>query len=163
MNTVFQKYALFPHMNVFENVAFGLRLKKMDEETIRRKVRDMLEVVGLKGFERRSIGQMSGGQQQRVAIARSLAMQPKAMLFDEPTSALDPEMINEVLEVMVRLAQQGMTMIVITHEMNFARRVADRVVFMADGQIVETGTPDEFFDHPQTKRAQDFLNSIKGH
>ena len=163
VNTVFQKYALFPHLNVFENVAFGLRLKKMDEETIRRKVRDMLEVVGLKGFERRSIGQMSGGQQQRVAIARSLAMQPKAMLFDEPTSALDPEMINEVLEVMVRLAQQGMTMIVITHEMNFARRVADRVVFMADGQIVETGTPDEFFDHPQTKRAQDFLNSIKGH
>ena len=163
VNTVFQKYALFPHLNVFENVAFGLRLKKMDEETIRRKVRDMLEVVGLKGFERRSIGQMSGGQQQRVAIARSLAMQPKAMLFDEPTSALDPEMINEVLEVMVRLAQQGMTMIVITHEMNFARRVADRVVFMADGQIVETGTPDEFFDHPKTKRAQDFLNSIKGH
>lgn len=105
--------------------------------------------------------QLSGGQQQRVAIARSLAMQPKAMLFDEPTSALDPEMINEVLEVMVRLAQQGMTMIVITHEMNFARRVADRVVFMADGQIVETGTPDEFFDHPKTKRAQDFLNSIK--
>ena len=90
-------------------------------------------------------------------------MQPKAMLFDEPTSALDPEMINEVLEVMVRLAQQGMTMIVITHEMNFARRVADRVVFMADGQIVEQNTPKEFFDHPQTKRAQDFLNSIKGH
>ena len=107
--------------------------------------------------------QLSGGQQQRVAIARSLAMQPKAMLFDEPTSALDPEMINEVLEVMVRLAQQGMTMIVITHEMNFARRVADRVVFMADGQIVETGTPDEFFDRPKTQRAQEFLNSIKGH
>lgn len=163
VNTVFQKYALFPHLNVYENVAFGLRLKKLPEETIRPKVLEMLETVGLRGFERRSINQLSGGQQQRVAIARSLAMQPKAMLFDEPTSALDPEMINEVLEVMVRLAQQGMTMIVITHEMNFARRVADRVVFMADGQIVETGTPDEFFDHPQTKRAQDFLNSIKGH
>ena len=107
--------------------------------------------------------QLSGGQQQRVAIARSLAMHPKAMLFDEPTSALDPEMINEVLDVMVKLAREGMTMIVVTHEMNFARRVADRVIFMADGQIVEAGTPDEFFDHPKTERARDFLNSIKGH
>ena len=106
---------------------------------------------------------IGGGQQQRVAIARSLAMHPKAMLFDEPTSALDPEMINEVLDVMVKLAREGMTMIVVTHEMNFARRVADRVIFMADGQIVETGTPDEFFDHPKTERARDFLNSIKGH
>ena len=125
--------------------------------------KEVLKKVGLSHRMRHMPTQLSGGQCQRVAIARSLAMQPKAMLFDEPTSALDPEMINEVLEVMVRLAQQGMTMIVITHEMNFARRVADRVVFMADGQIVETGTPDEFFDHPQTKRAQDFLNSIKGH
>ena len=124
---------------------------------------EQLTRVGLADRVDYKPSELSGGQQQRVAIARSLAMQPKAMLFDEPTSALDPEMINEVLEVMVRLAQQGMTMIVITHEMNFARRVADRVVFMADGQIVETGTPDEFFDHPQTKRAQDFLNSIKGH
>ena len=119
------------------------------------RVTEMLEIVSLKGFENRKVTSLSGGQQQRVAIARSLAMQPKAMLFDEPTSALDPEMINEVLEVMVRLAQQGMTMIVITHEMNFARRVADRVVFMADGQIVETGTPDEFFDHPRNKEITD--------
>ncbi len=133
------------------------------KETRELEAKKMLHRVGLLNRMNHFPGQMSGGQQQRVAIARSLAMQPKAMLFDEPTSALDPEMINEVLEVMVRLAQQGMTMIVITHEMNFARRVADRVVFMADGQIVETGTPDEFFDHPQTKRAQDFLNSIKGH
>jgi len=107
--------------------------------------------------------QLSGGQQQRVAIARSLAMHPKAMLFDEPTSALDPEMINEVLDVMVELAKQGMTMIVVTHEMGFARRVADRVVFMADGQIVEEGTPDEFFEHPKSQRARDFLDSIMGH
>ncbi len=164
---IFQQPNPFPK-SIYENVAFGPRLQgvtsKSDlddivEESLKRanlwkEVSNQLNKDGLA---------LSGGQQQRVAIARSLAMQPKAMLFDEPTSALDPEMINEVLEVMVRLAQQGMTMIVITHEMNFARRVADRVVFMADGQIVETGTPDEFFDHPQTKRAQDFLNSIKGH
>ena len=163
VNTVFQKYALFPHLNVFENVAFGLRLKKMDEETIRRKVRDMLEVVGLKGFERRSIGQMSGGQQQRVAIARALAMRPKVMLFDEPTSALDPEMVNEVLDVMVELAHEGMTMICVTHEMGFARKAADRIVFMSDGQILEENTPDEFFEHPQTDRAKDFLSKILTH
>ena len=107
--------------------------------------------------------QLSGGQQQRAAIARSLAMRPKAMMFDEPTSALDPEMINEVLDVMVELARGGMTMIVVTHEMGFARRVADRVVFMADGQIVEEGVPDAFFDHPKSQRARDFLDSIKGH
>ena len=163
VNTVFQKYALFPHLNVFENVAFGLRLKKMDEETIRRKVRDMLEVVGLKGFERRSISQMSGGQQQRVAIARALAMRPKVMLFDEPTSALDPEMVNEVLDVMVELAREGMTMICVTHEMGFARKAADRIVFMADGQILEENTPDEFFGHPKTERAKDFLSKILTH
>lgn len=160
---VFQSYALLPHYNVFDNVAYGLKLRKVPKDEIKERVMRILDLVELTGMEGRMTNQLSGGQQQRVAIARSLAMQPKAMLFDEPTSALDPEMINEVLEVMVRLAQQGMTMIVITHEMNFARRVADRVVFMADGQIVETGTPDEFFDHPQTKRAQDFLNSIKGH
>ena len=163
VNMVFQHYALFPHMTVEENIKFGLMMKKVPAEEQKERVAQVLYLTQLEEFRNRRPQQMSGGQQQRVAIARSLAMQPKAMLFDEPTSALDPEMINEVLEVMVRLAQQGMTMIVITHEMNFARRVADRVVFMADGQIVETGTPDEFFDHPQTKRAQDFLNSIKGH
>ena len=160
VNTVFQKYALFPHLNVFENVAFGLRLKKMDEETIRRKVRDMLEVVGLKGFERRSIGQMSGGQQQRVAIARALCMDPIAMLFDEPTSALDPEMINEVLDVMVELANEGMTMMVVTHEMGFARKVANRVIFMDEGKIVEDADKEAFFANPQSERAKDFLAKI---
>ena len=161
---VFQQFNLFTNMTVLDNVSAGpVLVKGMKRDEAHKLAQSLLERVGLGDRGGAYPIQLSGGQQQRVAIARSLAMQPKAMLFDEPTSALDPEMINEVLEVMVRLAQQGMTMIVITHEMNFARRVADRVVFMADGQIVETGTPDEFFDHPQTKRAQDFLNSIKGH
>ena len=161
---VFQQFNLFAHMTVLQNVMLGpVDVLGVSKEEARGRAMDLLSRVGVAEQADKVPAQLSGGQQQRVAIARSLAMQPKAMLFDEPTSALDPEMINEVLEVMVRLAQQGMTMIVITHEMNFARRVADRVVFMADGQIVETGTPDEFFDHPQTKRAQDFLNSIKGH
>ena len=151
-------------MTVLQNVMLGpVDVLGVSKEEARERAMDLLGRVGVAEQADKVPAQLSGGQQQRVAIARSLAMQPKAMLFDEPTSALDPEMINEVLEVMVRLAQQGMTMIVITHEMNFARRVADRVVFMADGQIVETGTPDEFFDHPKTQRAQDFLNSIKGH
>ena len=164
LGMVFQQFNLFPHLSVKKNVMLAQQkvLKRSKEEAEKIAVEELTK-VGLAERIDFMPSQLSGGQQQRVAIARSLAMQPKAMLFDEPTSALDPEMINEVLEVMVRLAQQGMTMIVITHEMNFARRVADRVVFMADGQIVETGTPDEFFDHPQTKRAQDFLNSIKGH
>ncbi|MFQ7392321.1 MAG: amino acid ABC transporter ATP-binding protein [Collinsella aerofaciens] len=163
LGMVFQQFNLFAHMTVLQNVMLGpVDVLGVSKEA-RERAMDLLSRVGVAEQANKVPAQLSGGQQQRVAIARSLAMQPKAMLFDEPTSALDPEMINEVLEVMVRLAQQGMTMIVITHEMNFARRVADRVVFMADGQIVETGTPDEFFDHPQTKRAQDFLNSIKGH
>ena len=124
---------------------------------------DLLARVGVAEQAGKMPSQLSGGQQQRVAIARSLAMHPKVMLFDEPTSALDPEMINEVLDVMVELAKQGMTMIVVTHEMGFARRVADRVVFMADGQIVEEGTPNEFFEHPKSQRARDFLDSIMGH
>ena len=135
----------------------------MKKEEAEKVAMDLLTRVGVAEQAHKVPAQLSGGQQQRVAIARSLAMHPKAMLFDEPTSALDPEMINEVLDVMVKLAREGMTMIVVTHEMNFARRVADRVIFMADGQIVETGTPDEFFDHPKTERARDFLNSIKGH
>ena len=164
LGMVFQRFNLFPHMTALENVMEApVHVKHMDKKEARKLAIEELNRVGMGDRLDHYPAQLSGGQQQRVAIARSLAMQPKAMLFDEPTSALDPEMINEVLEVMVRLAQKGMTMIVITHEMNFARRVADRVVFMADGQIVETGTPDEFFDHPQTKRAQDFLNSIKGH
>lgn len=164
LGMVFQQFNLFAHMTVLQNVMLGpVDVLGVSKDEARERAMDLLSRVGVAEQADKVPAQLSGGQQQRVAIARSLAMQPKAMLFDEPTSALDPEMINEVLEVMVRLAQQGMTMIVITHEMNFARRVADRVVFMADGQIVETGTPDEFFDHPQTKRSQDFLNSIKGH
>lgn len=144
---------------MFENVAFGLRLKKMDEETIRRKVRNMLEVVGLKGFERRSISQMSGGQQQRVAIARALAMKPEIMLFDEPTSALDPELVGEVLNVMLDLAKEGMTMVVVTHEIGFAREVADQIVFMDGGVVVEQGGP-EIIDHPKESRFKDFLQHV---
>lgn len=164
LGMVFQSFNLFAHMSVLENVTLGpiqaLGMKKDEAEKI---AMDLLARVGVAEQAYKVPAQLSGGQQQRVAIARSLAMHPKAMLFDEPTSALDPEMINEVLDVMVKLAREGMTMIVVTHEMNFARRVADRIIFMADGQIVETGLPQEFFDHPKTERAKDFLNSIKGH
>ena len=158
VNTVFQKYALFPHLNVFENVAFGLRLKKMDEETIRRKVRNMLEVVGLKGFERRSISQMSGGQQQRVAIARALALHPDILCFDEPTSALDPELTGEVLRVLRDLADRKTTMIIVTHEMHFARDVADRIMFMDGGVVVEEGPAKQLIEHPQEERTKQFLS-----
>ena len=161
---VFQSFNLFAHKTILENVTMGpievLRKSKKEAEA---EAMELLRRVGVAEQAAKVPAQLSGGQQQRVAIARSLAMHPKAMLFDEPTSALDPEMINEVLDVMVELAKQGMTMVVVTHEMNFARRVANRVVFMADGQIVEQNTPDEFFDHPQSDRARDFLNSIKGH
>lgn len=164
LGMVFQSFNLFAHMTVLENVTLGpiqaLGMKKDEAEKV---AMDLLARVGVAEQAQKVPAQLSGGQQQRVAIARSLAMHPKAMLFDEPTSALDPEMINEVLDVMVKLAREGMTMIVVTHEMNFARRVADRIIFMADGQIVETGLPHEFFDHPKTERAKDFLNSIKGH
>lgn len=164
LGMVFQSFNLFAHMIVLENVTLGpiqaLGMKKDEAEKV---AMDLLARVGVAEQAHKVPAQLSGGQQQRVAIARSLAMHPKAMLFDEPTSALDPEMINEVLDVMVKLAREGMTMIVVTHEMNFARRVADRIIFMADGQIVETGLPQEFFDHPKTERAKDFLNSIKGH
>ena len=164
LGMVFQSFNLFAHMSILQNVTLGptevLGLSKAEAE---KRAMELLERVGVASQAHKVPAQLSGGQQQRVAIARSLAMHPKAMLFDEPTSALDPEMINEVLDVMVDLARQGMTMIVVTHEMNFARRVADRVVFMADGAIVEEGTPDEFFDHPTTQRARDFLDSIKGH
>ena len=164
LGMVFQSFNLFAHMSILQNVTLGpidvLGMSKADAEA---RAMDLLARVGVAEQAHKVPAQLSGGQQQRVAIARSLAMHPKAMLFDEPTSALDPEMINEVLDVMVDLAGQGMTMIVVTHEMNFARRVADRVVFMADGAIVEEGTPEEFFDHPATGRARDFLNSIKGH
>lgn len=160
INTVFQRYALFPHLNVAENIAFGLHIKKLDRADIKRKTAEMLELVGLRGFENRDVTSLSGGQQQRVAIARALAMNPKALLFDEPTSALDPEMVKEVLDVMKSLAKEGMTMVVVTHEMGFAKEVGDRVMFVDGGLIVEEATPEEFFSHPKNKRTQDFLSKI---
>jgi general L-amino acid transport system ATP-binding protein len=158
---VFQQFNLFPHLTVLDNVTLAPR-------QVRRMARDKAEELGMSMLEQVRIpeqahkfpGQLSGGQQQRVAIARSLAMQPKVMLFDEPTSALDPEMIKEVLESMEELATSGMTMIVVTHEMGFARAVADRVVFMADGQIVEVGTPEHFFTAPTEERTKQFLAQI---
>ncbi len=161
---VFQSFNLFAHKNILDNVTMGptdvlhVSKKEAREEAMR-----LLKRVGVDSQASKMPAQLSGGQQQRVAIARSLAMHPKAMLFDEPTSALDPEMIGEVLDVMTELAGEGMTMVVVTHEMNFARRVAHRVIFMDAGHIVEENTPEEFFSHPQTQRAQDFLNSIKDH
>ncbi|HEX7098899.1 MAG TPA: amino acid ABC transporter ATP-binding protein [Acidimicrobiia bacterium] len=158
---VFQQFNLFPHLTVLENITLAprevRRLPKKEAEEIAMR---MLERVKIPEQARKYPGQLSGGQQQRVAIARALAMQPKVMLFDEPTSALDPEMIKEVLDVMVELADSGMTMIVVTHEMGFARAVADRVVFMADGQIVEVGTPEHFFTDPREERTKLFLSQI---
>ena len=164
LGMVFQQFNLFAHMSILDNVTLGPReVLGVPKEEAERRAMELLGRVGVAEQAQKVPAQLSGGQQQRAAIARSLAMQPKAMMFDEPTSALDPEMINEVLDVMVELARGGMTMVVVTHEMSFARRVADRVVFMADGQIVEEGSPDEFFDHPKSQRARDFLDSIKGH
>jgi general L-amino acid transport system ATP-binding protein len=158
---VFQQFNLFPHLTVLDNVTLAPRhvrqLPKREAEELGMK---MLERVKIPEQAQKYPGQLSGGQQQRVAIARALAMQPKVMLFDEPTSALDPEMIKEVLDVMVELAQGGMTMIVVTHEMGFARAVANRVVFMSDGQIVEVGTPEHFFTDPQEDRTKLFLSQI---
>ncbi len=161
---VFQSFNLFAHMNILENVTLGpTDVLKRPRKEAREEAMQLLKRVGVESQAHKVPAQLSGGQQQRVAIARSLAMHPKAILFDEPTSALDPEMIGEVLEVMTELAQEGMTMLVVTHEMNFARRVADRVIFMDDGSIVEEGTPEAFFENPQTERARNFLNSIKNH
>jgi len=150
VNTVFQKYALFPHLNVFENVAFGLRLKKMDEETIRRKVRDMLEVVGLKGFERRSIGQMSGGQQQRVAIARSLVNEPEILLLDEPLGALDLKLRKEMQLELKRLQREmNITFIYVTHDQEEALTMSDTVVVMNGGKVQQIGTPEDIYNEPK--------------
>lgn len=161
---VFQSFNLFAHRSIIDNVTMGpVEVLGVPREKARAEGLELLRRVGVAEQADKMPAQLSGGQQQRVAIARSLAMHPKAMLFDEPTSALDPEMINEVLDVMVELARGGMTMVVVTHEMGFARRVSDRVVFMADGAIVEEGKPDEFFEHPTSARAREFLDSIKGH
>ena len=159
---VFQSFNLFAHKSIIDNVTIAPRdvlhmpKKEAQEEAMR-----LLKRVGVEDQAHKVPAQLSGGQQQRVAIARALAMHPKAILFDEPTSALDPEMIGEVLDVMTELAREGMTMVIVTHEMNFARRVADRVIFMESGSILEENTPEEFFSSPQTQRARDFLNSLK--
>ena len=164
LGMVFQQFNLFAHKTILDNVTLGpIEVLGLSKDEAEKRAMSLLERVGVADQAKKVPAQLSGGQQQRVAIARSLAMNPKAMLFDEPTSALDPEMINEVLDVMTELARGGMTMVVVTHEMNFARRVGNRVIFMADGAIVEEGTPDEFFDNPKTQRARDFLNSIKEH
>ncbi|MGW0860287.1 amino acid ABC transporter ATP-binding protein [Streptomyces sp. NPDC002690] len=161
---VFQSFNLFAHKTVLENVTLGqTKVRKTDKKAAEEKARALLDRVGVGAQADKYPAQLSGGQQQRVAIARALAMDPKVMLFDEPTSALDPEMINEVLEVMQQLARDGMTMIVVTHEMGFARSAANRVVFMADGKIVEEATPDQFFSNPRSDRAKDFLSKILHH
>nr|WP_156926134.1 amino acid ABC transporter ATP-binding protein [Glycomyces arizonensis] len=161
---VFQHFNLFAHLTVLENVTLGpIKVRRQSKAKAEERARALLDRVGLSDKASSYPAQLSGGQQQRVAIARGLAMDPKLMMFDEPTSALDPEMINEVLDVMQDLAREGMTMVVVTHEMGFARRAANRVVFMADGQIVETATPADFFDNPQTERAQDFLSKVMTH
>ena len=158
---VFQSFNLFPHLTVLENVTLAPRqVRKWPKRKADEVAMQMLERVRIPEQAHKHPGQLSGGQQQRVAIARALAMQPKLMLFDEPTSALDPEMISEVLDVMQELARSGMTMIVVTHEMSFARKVADRVVFMADGEIVEVGTPEHFFTAPEEERTKLFLSQI---
>jgi glutamate transport system ATP-binding protein len=161
---VFQSFNLFAHKTVLDNVTMGpIKVRKEKPADARARALELLERVGVANQADKLPAQLSGGQQQRVAIARALAMQPKVMLFDEPTSALDPEMVNEVLDVMTALAREGMTMVVVTHEMGFARKAANRVVFMADGQIVEQSDPDSFFDSPRSDRAKDFLSKILTH
>jgi glutamate transport system ATP-binding protein len=161
---VFQSFNLFSHKTVLENVTLGqIKVRKRSKADADKRAMELLDRVGVANQAAKMPFQLSGGQQQRVAIARALAMDPKVMLFDEPTSALDPEMINEVLDVMVGLAKDGMTMVVVTHEMGFARKAAQRVLFMADGEIVEEAAPEKFFTDPQSSRAQDFLSKVLTH
>jgi glutamate transport system ATP-binding protein len=161
---VFQSFNLFAHKTILQNVTLGpTKVRGLGKAEADKQASALLDRVGEKAQSEKYPAQLSGGQQQRVAIARALAMEPKVMLFDEPTSALDPEMINEVLDVMTTLARSGMTMVVVTHEMGFARRAADRVVFMADGEIVEEGSPEQFFTSPRSERAKDFLSKILTH
>lgn len=162
VNTVFQRYALFPHLNVYDNIAFGLKLKKVKEDEIEARVRKALKMVGMTDYEWRDVNSLSGGQQQRVAIARALAMNPDILCFDEPTSALDPELTGEVLRVIKGLKESGSTMIVVTHEMEFAKNVSDKIIFMADGVIEEIGTPQQIFENPQSQKTKSFLqNSLE--
>ncbi|WP_182545289.1 amino acid ABC transporter ATP-binding protein [Halosaccharopolyspora lacisalsi] len=161
---VFQQFNLFAHKTIVDNVVLGpVKVRRIDKETARQDAMRLLERVGIADQAGKYPAQLSGGQQQRAAIARALAMRPKVMLFDEPTSALDPEMINEVLDVMADLAAEGMTMLVISHEMGFARRAAHRVLFMDDGEIAEDSTPEDFFRAPRSERATDFLSKILTH
>jgi len=161
---VFQSFNLFAHKTIVENVTLGpIKVRKVGKAAAQKRALELIERVGVAKQADKYPAQLSGGQQQRVAIARSLAMDPKVMLFDEPTSALDPEMITEVLDVMIELAHSGMTMVVVTHEMGFARRAANRVVFMSDGRIVEEATPDQFFTNPTSDRAKEFLGKILSH
>lgn len=161
---VFQSFNLFPHLTIRDNVSLGpIKVRKMNKSDAEAKAMELLERVGIAEQADKYPAQLSGGQQQRVAIARALAMRPKIMLFDEPTSALDPEMVNEVLDVMSSLAQEGMTMVCVTHEMGFAKKAADRILFMADGRVLEDTDPESFFAHPETDRARDFLGKILAH
>ncbi|WP_207839576.1 amino acid ABC transporter ATP-binding protein [Williamsia soli] len=161
---VFQSFNLFAHKTILQNVTLApIKVRGKSKADAEKRGMELLERVGIASQRDKYPAQLSGGQQQRVAIARSLAMEPKVMLFDEPTSALDPEMVNEVLDVMVSLAKEGMTMLVVTHEMGFARKAADRVIFMADGAIVEDDEPETFFTNPESERARDFLGKILGH
>jgi len=161
---VFQSFNLFPHMTIRQNIKLApMRVRKTSNQAADAKALQLMQQVGIEAQADKYPDQLSGGQQQRVAIARALAMEPKILLFDEPTSSLDPEMVGEVLDVMKRLADSGVTMLVVTHEMGFARQVADRVVFMDDGKIVETGKPDAIFDAPQEERTRNFLNAVLAH
>ena len=161
MGMVFQHFNLFPHMTILQNMTLApMKVKGMSQQEAEAKALELLDRVGLKDRADAYPIQLSGGQKQRVAIVRALAMEPDVMLFDEPTSALDPEMVGEVLDVMKKLAKDGMTMVVVTHEMGFAREVGSRILFMADGQLVEEGTPDQIFNHPQSPRLQDFLSKV---
>lgn len=161
MGMVFQGFNLFPHKKVIDNITLApIKVKKMDPQAAKEKAESLLDMVGLKDKAETYPSSLSGGQKQRIAIARALAMEPDVMLFDEPTSALDPEMVGEVLNVIKKLANEGMTMVVVTHEMGFAREVGDRILFMDGGKILEEGTPDEIFNHPKNERTKDFLSKV---
>ncbi|MDS0526963.1 amino acid ABC transporter ATP-binding protein [Clostridium sp. SHJSY1] len=161
MGMVFQSFNLFPHKKVIDNITLApIKVKKMEQEAAKAKAKDLLDMVGLIEKAETYPSSLSGGQKQRIAIARALAMEPDVMLFDEPTSALDPEMVGEVLAVMKNLAKEGMTMVVVTHEMGFAREVGDRIIFMDGGVILEEGTPEEIFDNPKNSRTIDFLSKV---